>query len=27
MKKAVDKITKYIKQHNGSCEFHRKQEE
>ena len=27
MKKAVDKIKEYIKQHNGDCEFHRKQEE
>jgi translation initiation factor 2 subunit 1 len=27
MKKAVEKIEQYVKQHNGECEFHRKQEE
>ena len=27
MKKAVDKITDYIKKFNGECQFHRKQEE
>jgi len=27
MKKAVEKIENYIEQHNGECDFHRKQEE
>jgi len=27
MKKAAEKIKQHIKQHNGDCEFHRKQEE
>lgn len=27
MKKAVDRVTKHIKQYKGSCEFHRKQED